>query len=714
MKNDHVMSNFGGSIHHICSLVIVLSLVFISSCAQQTQMIHKANTLFKAEKYDQAYEVFNRLASQGDKSDVQIQSMFDAAVCLGRLKRYEDALEKYSALTRQFPNSEWADNARHQIGMINSQRESYDAARRAFNRVLDDYPDSELKGHAQLNIAILSFNEKKYKDAYKEFQKLRHNAFKDYPEAQAEAMYHEAVCLRSLRQFHQALDIYHKFIEEFPQSKWVNDALFDIGKLGLYIGNFEQAQSAYESLLSELLKKRDDGVLSEADKDKLLTVRLELGHSYFGLKKWDEAIDAYNHIINEHKEEKDIVPICYYQIAEAYHRLAVEQQKEDKGKEALRNYERALSEYQKIIDNFPTDEIARHALYSMIGTLNDLGRKEELEYLVLEHGINESIHITGVPSDVGLAGISHFRIALTQEEHLKTYKEALESYERAIPLVKTPLFRAQAYYQRAVIYQDGLHQDDEAVKIFQTLVLEYGNSEDTSIAALVADARKRLKELKGDTSELTTTAIAAIAAGSTVRVEMNRSGGSGFFIRPGLIATNYHVIQGATQGTAKLVSTDRAYPIVGYTAVDIERDLAILKVEAPSVNSLTSGKTKVGQGTDVYPIGNPLEHENLFTSGKISGTLWIKSTRDFFKGSGEKSSMQNEIFSQKLFVMSADITSGNSGGPVLNEKCQVIGIVVGHRLDEESINYAIPIDYLDELLKKTGTPRPLWQAGLVK
>ena len=246
-----------------------------------------------------------------------------------------------------------------------------------------------------------------------------------------------------------------------------------------------------------------------------------------------------------------------------------------------KNYERALSEYQKIIDNFPTDEIARHALYGMIGTLNDLGRKEELEYLVLEHGIDESIHVPSEPSDVGLAGISHFRIALTQKEHLKTYKEALESYERAIPLVKTPLFRAQAYYQRAVIYQDGLHQDDEALKTFQTLVLEYGNSEDISIAALVADARKRLKELKGDTSKLTTTEIAQSAAGSTVLVEMNRDSGSGFFISPGLIATNYHVIQGATQGTAKLVGTDRTYPIIGYTAVDIERDLAILKVEAP-------------------------------------------------------------------------------------------------------------------------------------
>ena len=714
MKNSHVMSNFLGSIHHMFGLVIVLSLVFTSGCAQQTQMIHKANTLFKAEKYDQAYEVFNRLASQGDKSDVQIQSMFDAAVCLGRLKRYEDALEKYSALTRQFPNSKWADNARHQIGMINVQRESYDAARRAFNRVLDDYPDSELKGNAQVNIAMLSFNEQKYDNAYKEYRKLRHKAFKDYPEAQAKAMYYEAYCLVVLDKLDGALDTYHELIENFPESEWKDKALFDIGKVALFIGNFERSQGAYETLLSELVKKQDSRMLSEADSEKLLTVQLELGHSYFGLKKWSEAIDAYNHIINEHKKEKDIVPICYYQIAEAYHRLAVEQQEEDKGEEASKNYERALSEYQKIIDNFPTDEIARHALYGMIGTLNDLGRKEELEYLVLEHGINESIHITGAPSDVGLAGISHFRIALTQEEHLKTYKEALESYERAIPLVKTPLFRAQAYYQRAVIYQDGLHQEDEAVKIFQTLVLEYENSEDTSIAALVADARKRLKELKGDSSKLTTTEIAPIAAGSTVRVEMNRKGGSGFFIGPGLIATNYHVIQGAAEGTAKLVGTDRTYPIVGYTAVDIERDLAILKVEAPSVKSLPFGKTKVDQGADVYPIGNPLEHENLFTSGKISGTLWIKSTRDFFQGSKEKSSMRNENFSQKLFVMNADITSGNSGGPVLNEKCQVIGIVVGHSLDEESINYAIPVDYLDELLKKTGTPRPLWQAGLAK
>ena len=76
--------------------------------------------------------------------------------------------------------------------------------------------------------------------------------------------------------------------------------------------------------------------------------------------------------------------------------------------------------------------------------------------------------------------------------------------------------------------------------------------------------------------------IAEKALAATVYLEMqDKNGrilgiGSGFFVKPNLIATNFHIIEGATKGTAKLVDKSTKYIIKGVTATDRTNDLAIL------------------------------------------------------------------------------------------------------------------------------------------
>ena len=91
--------------------------------------------------------------------------------------------------------------------------------------------------------------------------------------------------------------------------------------------------------------------------------------------------------------------------------------------------------------------------------------------------------------------------------------------------------------------------------------------------------------------------IAEKALAATVYLEMKgRNGkilgfGSGFFVREDLIATNFHVIEGAAKGTAKLVGKYTTYTIEGVTATDETNDLALLKVKAYSINPLTMSVT---------------------------------------------------------------------------------------------------------------------------
>ena len=194
--------------------------------------------------------------------------------------------------------------------------------------------------------------------------------------------------------------------------------------------------------------------------------------------------------------------------------------------------------------------------------------------------------------------------------------------------------------------------------------------------------------------------IAEKALAATVYLEMYDSNGdilaygSGFFVRPNLIATNYHVVAGADSGTAKLVGKHTTYTIEGFTATDEANDLALLKVSASGIKPLTLGNSDaVRIGETVYVAGNPKDLEGTFSDGIIS------SRRD--------------RYTKERFQMTAPISPGSSGGPVLNGKGEVIGVsVAAHRdLDAQNLNFAIPSRYLNTLLTLAKPAKPLSQAN---
>ncbi len=196
-------------------------------------------------------------------------------------------------------------------------------------------------------------------------------------------------------------------------------------------------------------------------------------------------------------------------------------------------------------------------------------------------------------------------------------------------------------------------------------------------------------------SALTTEQIAKKALAATVYLEMKNSTGttlgfgSGFFVKPDQIATNFHVIEGAARGTAKLVGKYARYQIEGIIATDKDNDLAVLKVTAYGIPPLSLGDSDtVNIGAKVYVAGNPKGLEGTFSDGLIS---------------------RRERYPKKRLQMTAPISPGSSGGPVLNSKGQVIGISVSvHRaLDAQNLNFAIPSNYLKVLLAKARPAKPL-------
>ena len=166
--------------------------------------------------------------------------------------------------------------------------------------------------------------------------------------------------------------------------------------------------------------------------------------------------------------------------------------------------------------------------------------------------------------------------------------------------------------------------------------------------------------------------------------------GSGFFVQPNRIATNFHVIEGATQGTAKRVGQETVYTIEGVNGVDQEHDLAVLQVSASGVQPLSIANSEAIEiGDGVYVAGNPKGLDGTFSDGMISG----------IRGSS----------ADKRLQMTAPISPGSSGGPVLNNIGEVIGVSVATVEGGQSLNFAIPVNYLGALLNQFARAQPSLQ-----
>ncbi len=164
--------------------------------------------------------------------------------------------------------------------------------------------------------------------------------------------------------------------------------------------------------------------------------------------------------------------------------------------------------------------------------------------------------------------------------------------------------------------------------------------------------------------------------------------GSGFFVKEDVVATNLHVIEGAASGYAKIVGKKPKYDIAGFIAIDPHKDLVLLKLNKIKAPTLKLGDSNdVAVGDEVYAIGNPQGLEGTFSKGIISSIRKV----------GEDSLLQ----------ITAPISPGSSGGPVLNTEGKVVGVSVATFKGGQNLNFAIPAWYIKLLLRDIKTLKPL-------
>ena len=157
------------------------------------------------------------------------------------------------------------------------------------------------------------------------------------------------------------------------------------------------------------------------------------------------------------------------------------------------------------------------------------------------------------------------------------------------------------------------------------------------------------------------------------------SRGSGFFIGANKIITNRHVIEKATRVEIHLMD-GKKFPAKGVVAIDGEGDLAVLHVDVPPVSAapLPIMRNIPQEGESIVVVGNPFGLEGSVSNGIVSAVREIS-------GYG------------KIIQITAPISPGSSGSPVVNMLGQVIGVATLQAAEGQSLNFAVPSERISQL-----------------
>ena len=152
------------------------------------------------------------------------------------------------------------------------------------------------------------------------------------------------------------------------------------------------------------------------------------------------------------------------------------------------------------------------------------------------------------------------------------------------------------------------------------------------------------------------------------------SRGSGFFIANDRIITNRHVIERASRVEVHLMD-GKKFPVRGVLAVDGEADLALLKVEVPPgvAAPLPIIRSVPQEGESIVVIGNPFGLEGSGSNGIVSA---VRESSGY----------------GRIIQITAPISPGSSGSPVVNMFGQVIGVATLQAAEGQSLNFAVPAD----------------------
>jgi serine protease Do len=226
------------------------------------------------------------------------------------------------------------------------------------------------------------------------------------------------------------------------------------------------------------------------------------------------------------------------------------------------------------------------------------------------------------------------------------------------------------------------------VRTFLVALALFSGGCGASTAPSQASSSANAADAKTTGAEERSLSPAQIAAASTPAIVSIRTPvglGTGFLVRSdGWVVTNLHVIADANEAIVTLANK-KSYPVLDVVSASVEHDLALLRIELTGSPVLKLGNSEaVRAGDSVVAIGHPLGLEDTVSNGLVSAVREV----------GDLTALQ----------ISAPIAPGSSGGPLFNDRGEVIGVATAILRGGQNLNLGMPAKYVQQLMQ---SPTPV-------
>ena len=465
----------------------------------QRALLLTADSYVKQGDKAQAITYYNGILSELTAEDNLSLAKIKLADLLRAEGRFEDAALQYQAVVDSDPAGEYADDALYLVGLCyyNASETNPDLTVKsedAFNRVIAEHGDKPNAIDAYYGLVLL---------------------YRDAAQKQGDTSKWSLV----LQTADAASQTYRDSTEE--------QVLRTLGHIELIKATAIENSDDYDvdSLIASLQQIVDN---SGAPDDARIRSQLKIGHTYYSKERYAEALAAYKTFV-ENFPDSEIAPGAQYQVAVCHYQIAVKAGESGDAESEQLAYTNAIGAAVKVaemtdnVDNLIsagyTLGLAKLGLKETKGAIDafkqvtalegqteDEARKNlvsqahsrlaELHNSVgnYQDAVKEYQYIIANNDDPDLKGRSYFAMAYAQDEHLKMYDVALQSYQNAIDLADN-VVKAQSYYRMGLIYQEKVNELDKALEVFQNLIANHSTEQNTGVASMVADASLRRSEL---------------------------------------------------------------------------------------------------------------------------------------------------------------------------------------------------------------------------